>query len=103
MTDIQSTNIQYICDSCGFRIADGAGCVHIPFENLSLHTQGDDLAWSFHHDRCLPTLAVYGIDVDTIRTERGILHWTLHLMSKTWFTDSNWSRVIAGALREVSA
>lgn len=98
VTDVQSTQIIYTCDSCGFRIADSAGCVHIPFEHLSRHHQGDDLAWSFHHDRCLPTTATYGVDVEDLRTERGILRWTLHLMSKNWFADSNWSRVIAGAL-----
>ena len=93
-----TSTITYTCDACGFSIGDRQGCVHIPFERLSRHRQGNDLAWHFHHDHCLPTAAVYGIDVETVRTERGILRWTLHLMGKSWFADSDWSRVIAGAL-----
>lgn len=98
MTD--RTRIPWTCVTCGFPIADGTGSVNIPFAELSAHRPGRELVWRVQHDACLATDAVYGVDVDYLRDERGILRWTLHLMAKNWFADSTWQGIIAAAFQD---
>lgn len=98
MTTPDLTPITWTCTTCGFPVADGAGCVNIPFADLSAHRTGQELVWRIQHDSCLETGDVYGIDVDFLRDERGLLRWTHHLMEKNWFSDSNWRSVIGMAV-----
>lgn len=93
MSDL--TRIEWTCTTCGFPIADGTGCINIPFVELSAHKPGRELVWRTQHDKCLPTSSVYGIDVETLRTHRDVLRWTHHLMSKNWFVDSTWAGVLS--------
>ena len=87
----------WTCVTCGFPIPDGAGSVNIPLAELSAHQPGRALVWRAQHDACLASSDVYGVDVDYLRDDRGILRWTLHLMEKNWFADSTWRGVIAAA------
>lgn len=90
--------IQWTCVTCGFHIADGAGCVNIPFAELSAHKPGRELVWRPQHDKCLATPAVYGLDVDTLRTHWDVLRWTHHLMEKNWFIDSTWDGILSSVV-----
>lgn len=97
MTD--STRISWVCTSCNFPIADGTGCLGIPFVDLAAWPEVKP-NWRAIHDACIdPERDVYGIDVDTIRDADGLVRWTVHLMGKRWFMDSNWRGVLAVATR----
>lgn len=98
MTEIQSIHITWVCTTCRFPIADGEGCINIPFVDLSRHKPGREVVWRVQHDKCLPTASVYGIDVEKVRDDRGLLRWTHHLMSKNWFADSTWDGIIGSVV-----
>lgn len=91
--------IQWTCVTCGFPIADGTGCLGVPFAQLAAWPD-DDPAWRAQHNACIdPGRDVYGIDVEQIRDAAGLLRWTVHLMEKSWFVDSNWRGVLAVAMK----
>lgn len=100
-----STQLSWVCTTCSFPIADGTGVLGIPFVDLAAWPEVKP-NWRAIHDACLdPERDVYGISVAEIRDAHGLLRWTVHLMSKRWFGDSNWRGVLAVAVqqREVPA
>ena len=93
MSDL--THIPWTCDTCGFPIPDRAGVLGVPFVQLANWPDTEPI-WRPLHNACIdPARDVYGIDVEQIRTPAGLLRWTVHLMEKSWFPDSNWRGVLA--------
>jgi hypothetical protein len=118
-----NVELEFICDSCGSRIADGDGVIRMSFGQLSdykramAETQPDrtpgrvfDMAaflarpssvpWHIQHLVCRPEGDdAYEIDVEQVRTWRALLGWTAHLMEKNWLASTTWAAVIGSAAR----
>ena len=72
----------WTCESCGFPISADAGCLGVPFEDLS---DSDNLRWrALHYDCITPEREVYGVPLADLTTARGVARWTHHLMEKNW-------------------
>lgn len=54
--------------------------------------------WSAHHSVCDPALgaSAYSIEVHRLRTWADLVHWTAHLMEKSWLAATDWSELLAG-------
>lgn len=51
--------------------------------------------WKVHHDGCTPEPAEpYWIATESIGTYDRLLHWTAHLMRKTWFGLTDWDLLL---------
>lgn len=52
--------------------------------------------WQTHHAKCDPDpdSADYHFDVARARTHARLLHWTAHLMEKTWLSSTDWLELI---------
>lgn len=115
--------LEYICGTCGTRIADGDGVIRVQFGALSDYRQAltafqeergpsrpasiaDFLArprlvpWQILHLVCRPQGEDgYEIDIEQVRTWRKLLEWTAHLMEKNWLGSTNWATLIGSAAR----
>lgn len=69
-------------------------------------TTGSDLMrfpsavrWNVHHAACDPDpdAGCYSIEVHRMRTWGDLVHWTAHLMEKTWLSNTDWRNLLAGA------
>lgn len=117
--------LAWICQACGFPIADGAGYLHVDLAKIGQyeaaeaafkdeHRQDGLLAysasewfdampptprWRIHHRACDPYLdaADYWIGVETVRTHAGLLDWTAHLLGKSWLQSTTWDDLIRHA------
>ena len=59
----------------------------------------EDIHWKVHHDGCTPEPAEpYWIATEDIGNYDRLLHWTAHLMAKTWFSLTDWDSL----LREIA-
>lgn len=117
---VMSIELDYICDVCGMPVSDGDGSLYVRHADIVARrvdhqewrrVHGDGAVsiaellslpaialWMIHHDRCRPDESDgYDIDVEQVRTYRGLLEWTAHLLPKTWLSDTNWASVIRGA------
>lgn len=116
---VTTVELDYICDTCLRPVADGEGCLYLSFGDLADHRRAkreweasrdesgrlDILgllglpsfaAWRIHHDVCRPAgVDGYDITVEEIRTWRGLVKWTAHLMEKNWLVETDW-RVLLG-------
>ena len=50
--------------------------------------------WLWGHTGCLPPDEMYWISANRLNTLGKALHWTLHLMGKSWFRKTDWRDVI---------
>lgn len=124
MTDVDR-KLTWICQACGFPIADGTGYLHVDLAKIGQyeaakaafkdkHRQDGMLAysaaewfdampptprWRIHHRACDPDpdAADYCIDVETVRTHAGLLGWTAHLLEKSWLRSTTWDDLIRHA------
>lgn len=117
-----AVELEFLCDVCGGRIEDGAGCLEIRFGEIqayreakaewervhgtgTVHRIGELLTfpeavpWRLYHDRCNPDPDAGGYDVDVshVRTWRELLLWTSRLMAKNWLALTDWPQVIGAA------
>lgn len=55
--------------------------------------------WAIHHD-CHPNIEAdaYDFEISRIRTYPDVIDWTSHLMSKRWFNDTDWGRLLRNIL-----
>ena len=96
MTEEQSTHrLAWTCEVCRFPIADHAGSIFIPYEDIrSIGRREEHSAeWIVAHFRC-DDRDGYAIDVERIRTHKQALAWTAHLMGKNWSSWTDWCDVI---------
>lgn len=66
----------------------------VRFSEIKVVTQ---VKWHITHDECIsdPTHAAdYWISLDRIDTAPRMLHWTAHLMRKTWITLTDWDSLM---------
>lgn len=59
--------------------------------------------WRTVHDTCTPAEHenIYSIDLSRIDTYEKALHWTGHLMGKTWLASTNWGAVIRRMTKDI--
>lgn len=116
--------LEFICDSCSRPVANGDGSVFIWFVDLhdrrrqlaewerihggdssavdlaDLLTHPDDVQWRIRHYDCEPDDSDgYHIDVEHVRTWRGLVEWTSHLMEKNWLQETTWGALLGSAAR----
>lgn len=116
--------LEFICDTCGFRVADGDGSIRMSFGDLHEYRRAvedwerrkrgpegtvsladlldhpDPAPWLIQHTVCRPKGADgYEIDVEQVRTWRDLVKWTSHLLEKNWLQSTNWAAVIGAAAR----
>lgn len=69
--------------------------------NAAELAEAPDLRWHVVHDRCDPAALerydVYAIDVARFDTWAKVAGWSAHLSGKSWFADTDWSRLLYGA------
>ncbi|MFC7919640.1 hypothetical protein [Streptomyces cinereoruber] len=118
-------DLRAVCDICSTDIGDNEGAIWIDIQEVQTvereygdwerrHADGDgtisfdifspdsppgDVRWHVSHDSCLdiPELA-YHIPVERLRSWPAYLHWTAHLMEKTWLQHTNWTALIMSTL-----
>jgi hypothetical protein len=92
------TDLTLICETCGFPIAEGSGCIYTTFAEM--HTSSDEIHWHTSHYAHLAAgfRDTYEIDSGRIATWPRLAWWTAHLMEKNWFALSDWDDL----LREVA-
>lgn len=114
-----TVELEYLCDLCSRPVRDGEGSLYINFGELrsrqSAKAEWDasrdasgalDImgllglpglaTWHIHHDGCRPEgTDDYDIAVEDVRTWRGLVRWTAHLMEKRWLPETDW-RVLLG-------
>lgn len=112
--------IDWTCDTC-HGPTSGAGAISIDYEHIRgaeaarktvtdqpenadfTHlTVGDVLArpqlglWKVECNTCAgECIGGYWIDLTKARTVTDLADWTRHLSSKTWFTATNWTALVA--------
>lgn len=125
MTD-RTPDLQAICDSCLTVIAEGEGHVwtdrHVA-ERTARMARGEDVSWmaddpqtdanltvgeigtAWHttHNGCAPEMPswAYAIPVERINTWPAFLHWTAHLMDKSWLDGTDWTELIHRAVNPI--
>lgn len=114
MHDLDAT-----CLACGKPIEDGEGAIWCPGDESARAQQAvreweeqhpgpvtasdlDSLpghaTWRTIHFACGPAdLGPYDIDIAEVRTWRGLVHWTSHLMEKDWIGSTDWDRLLRDA------
>lgn len=55
--------------------------------------------WNVHHAACDPDpdAGAYSIGVHQMRTWGDLVHWTAHLMEKSWLSNTDWRKLLDGA------
>jgi hypothetical protein len=117
--DHVAPELQAICERCLLPVADGEGALWVQpppprarhdgqsaltMSMADLLQDRDERAvWHTTHDTCAPAQTGYRIAVERIRTWAAYLHWTAHLMSKSWILDTTWSDLILDSLDPTSA
>lgn len=114
--------LDFICDVCGGRVADGAGCILVRYADIATWRRLDSewhaafpgdtgntlpaimarpgtVPWRIHHDVCSPDDEGYDINVAEVRTWRGLCAWTGRLMGKSWLPLTDWRHLIDYAAR----
>jgi hypothetical protein len=58
----------------------------------------DRVTWQAHHIDCDPDpdANAYVIESNRISTWADLAHWTAHLMKKSWFSATDWGRLLEG-------
>lgn len=101
------TRLSWVCDTCGFPIADGQGVLCVPF--LEINNPPDmGGRWRAQHTSCANREHVdyYGIDIESVSDALGLVWWSAHLIGKNWLPETNWEQVLRFAheqLRKVGA
>lgn len=117
MTRVNSM-IEWSCQYCAKPIPDGEGYIYVDKalirKNAARKTQWKtehpgplisyaDLStlpsrapWIVCHEKCDPDIDgdSYWFDVERARTTESLFSWTLHLMDKTWISETDWSRFV---------
>lgn len=115
-TEREKRTMVPICDLCGQEVNLSEGILSISFKevravqeareawhkehsqlltsSMDLLTFPDRACWVWHHCRCDPSSSSYEIDGSRFNTVGKALHWTLHLMGKTWFEFTNWRHTV---------
>lgn len=127
----QHPGIAWECATCGLPIEDGEGWVRADVtaaldvirlqphvDDANSERQGDrfvvpvteievlpDIPWLAMHSACDNAKPggsnFYGVEVDGLRTPRGILVTTLHLIGRSWFMATDWRMVAHEALSRI--
>ncbi len=104
------------CDQCGKEVKLKDGVLEVDFKeirstqearnkwekdhperllsSIDLLTYPDNAEWKWHHRRCGPECGTYWIDGTRLDSTEKVLHWTFHLMGKTWFEFTDWRKAI---------
>jgi hypothetical protein len=88
-------------DQHGQELATSGGTVWA-YTGTDLLDYPEAAAWQVWHRTCDPDSGeevgpYYQVDLARIRDAAGLLHWTAHLMEKSWLEHTNWSEVIRKA------
>ncbi len=62
-----------------------------------LTSYADPVRWHPRHYRCGPPSGEYSIDIERVASWADVAQWAAHLHDKTWFADTDWGNLLAGA------
>lgn len=112
--------LDFICDVCGGRVDDGAGCILVRYADISTWRNLDaewraafsgdkgktpaaiiarpgTVPWRIQHDACCSDDDGYDINVAEVRTWRALVAWTSRLMGKSWLPLTDWRHLLGAA------
>jgi hypothetical protein len=91
---VKAWEAEHAKTSAGFTLYDGAALLAHP----------EPPRWQVLHCECDPQPDSgddYWIGVERIRTPAQAIHWTAHLLGKTWLPDTNWRAVLHTVARQL--
>ena len=114
---LQGTKVCVFCQACGAEIEDN-GHIWIDQSDVSrveeawdakrnkttwspaeLARMPSQVGWQAHHFSCDPKPDAYAYEIlaERINTAAKLVHWTAHLMGKSWIEATDWANVLRSA------